>query len=343
MRIYQLLRFELIHGRHVGRLGLCYDDDVTAGEIRRSALWSKDVDESRSDIAAALACPANRSALLMLAGVPDDSTVQWAIREVGRAGAMDMASLVRNSSGGDVLLLLDCKGAQASPAGLREQMAQAVRNALSTLSKVTFADYPSWSKLVVLSGWRRGVPEPTEAKPLPALQRELEILQSVPEPQVWGYVPFVRGVRDDELFIAFGRWQEFDVEPWLSLGTELVPVPWDTWEPLAMEDWGKGAEVELDKHRGYVRVSLRLRASAHKASMKKDRHGSRVANRVRALRAACYSGHFNVGAGRFVGETIEGGIPRLHWDWAEGQIKDPEAARHTVVSALKKFGNSDDE
>jgi hypothetical protein len=337
MRIYQLLRFELVHGRHVGRLGQCYDDDILKRGVRRSAHWSKDAEESRSDIAAALAFPANRSALLMLAGVPDDSKIDWAIREVGSAGAMDMVSLVRNSSGGDVLLLLDCMGAQASPARLREQMAQAVRNALSTLSKATFGNYPSWTKLVVLSGWRQGVPEPTEANPLPALQRELAILDPVPEPQLWGYVPFV-GVRDDELFVAFGRWHEFEEEPWLSMPTELVPVPWESWDPVSIQGWGKGAAVELEQHRGHVRVSLRIKSSEHKASMKKDRHGSIIANRVRALRSSCYSGHFIVGAGRFVGETIEGGVPRLHWDWAAGQIKDPEAARDIVIKALDAVG-----
>jgi hypothetical protein len=340
MRIYQLLRFELAQGRHIGRLGLTYDDDIIADGVRRSAHWSKDADESRTDIAAALGYPANRKVLLMLAGVPDDSTVEWAIREVGSAGAMDMVAMVRNSSGGNVLLLLDCMGAQASPARLREQMAQAVRNALSTLSKATFGDFPSWTKLVVLSGWRQGVPVPTEANPLPALQRELAILEKVPEPQVWGYVPFVRSTRDDELFVAFGRWEEFEDEPWTSMSSELVAVPWTDWEPVSVEDWGKGATVELEQHRGHVRVSLRIKSSAHKASMKKDRHGSRVANRVRALRAACYSGHFNVGAGRFVGETIEGGIPRLHWDWTEGQISDAESARIVLVKALTKFGKA---
>ena len=336
MRIFQLQGFVLAQGRHVARLRVCPDVDGDWGEIRRSALWSR-AEEARSDIAAALALPANHRVLFALAGVPDDCEVEWTMRESGSAGAMDLVALVRRSSGGHHLLLVDCVGTRTSPARLREQMAQAVRTALATFAKVSLPDRQPWTKLVVLSGWRRGVPVPTEAKPLPALQREPAVLETVPEPQVWGHVAFVRADRPEELHVAFGLWREFDEPPWNGLPPEAVAVPWQNFEPLPIDGYGKGAQVEVEKHHDRVRVSLRVRASAHKASLKQDKHGSHVARRVRALRASCYAGHFTVGLGRFVGETIEDGIPRLHWDWIEGHSPGAEAARDEVVTSLKAF------
>jgi len=334
--IFQLQGFVLAQGRHVARLRVCPDIEVEGAELKRSALWSR-AEEGRSDIAAALALPANHRILFVLAGVPDDSEVEWTMREIGSAGAMDLVALVRRSSGGDTLLMLDCVGTRTSPARLREQMAQAVRTALSTLAKVSLTDRKPWSKLVVLSGWRRGVPVPTEAKPLPALQREPAVLDTVPDPQVWGHVAFVRADRPEELYVAFGLWREFEESPWTSLPREVVAVPWQHWEPVAIDGYGKGALVELEKHGGRVRVSLRVRSSAHKASLKQDKHGSLVGRRVRALRASCYAGHFHVGLGRFVGETIEDGIPRLHWDWVEGHSPGSEAARDEVIRSLTDF------
>jgi hypothetical protein len=336
VRIFQLQGFVLAQGRHVARLRYCPDMESPTSPIKRSALWSR-AEESRSDIAAALALPANHRILLALAGVPDDSEVEWTMREIGSAGAMDLVALVRRASGGHVLLLVDCVGTRTSPARLREQMAQAVRTSLSTLAKVTLADRQPWPKLVVLSGWRRGVPIPTEARPLPALQREPAVLETVPEPQLWGHVAFVRSSCPEELFVAVGLWNDFEEPPWTSLSPQAVAVPWQHWVPVPVDGLGKGALVELEKHRGRVRVSLRLKSSAHKASLKQDKHGSHVARRVRALRAACYSGHLHVGSGRFVGETIEDGIPRLHWDWAEGQSPSAEPARDAVVAALEAF------
>ncbi len=336
VRIFQLQGFVLAQGRHVARLRYCPDLELDAGQIKRSALWSR-AEETRSDIAAALALPANHRILLTLAGVPDDCEVEWTMREIGSAGAMDLVALVRRASGGHVLLLVDCVGTRTSPARLREQMAQAVRTALSTLAKVTLADRQPWTKLVVLSGWRRGVPIPTEAKPLPALQREPAVLETVPDPQLWGHVAFARVSCPEELFVAVGRWAEFEETPWITLSTEAAAVPWQHWTPVPIDGLGKGAFVELEQHRGRVRVSLRLKSSAHKASLKQDKHGSHVARRVRALRAACYSGHLQVGVGRFVGETIEDGIPRLHWDWVEGQAPSAELVRDAVVAALAAF------
>jgi len=338
VRIFRLTGFELTQGRHAARLRLT-DEPAPPQGVRRSALWSR-VDDGSSPLAAALALPSNRQLLLMLAGVPFDSKVEWIIREIGGAGGMDCVASLRRTSGGNTLLLVDCMGMRASPARLREQVAQSVRAALSTLASMTLVDRPSWTKLVVLSGWRHDVPVPTEAKPLPALQRAPAVLESVPEPQVWGYVPYLLG-EGSEIYLAFGLWSEFNCDPWTSMAEELVPLPWPCWEPVAIDDWGKGAVVEVEQHRGRVRVSLRLRASAHKASMKKDRHGSRVANRVRALRTACYSGHLAFGAGRFVGETIEDGVPRLHWDWAEDQAASPEAARDQALSSLRSFARGD--
>lgn len=335
MRIFQLQGFELTDGQLVARLRLT-DEEPPRGQVRRSALWSR-IEEGRNELGSALAMKANRQALLTIGGVPHDSKVQWAVREVGSSGAMDLVALIQRSSGGHALLMVDCMSMQASPARLREQVAQSVRIALSTLAKVSLADRPSWIKLVVLSGWRRGVPVPTEAKPLPALQREPAVLESVPEPAVWGYVPY-HLEQGEQIYVALGLWEEFDDEPWSAMSDDVVPLPWPSWAPKPVSGWGDGAVVEVEQHQQAVRVSLRLRSSAHKASMKKDRHGSPVANRVRALRAACYSGHMAFGAGRFVGETIEDGVPRLHWDWAAGQAPGPEAAQELVVQKLEGFG-----
>jgi hypothetical protein len=337
VRIFRLTGFELSEGQHAARLRLT-DEDVPDGNIQRSELWSR-VEEGRSELGAALALLSNKQLLFTLGGAPFDSKLQWVIREVGGAGAMDLVALIKRKSGGAALLMVDCMGTNASPAKLREHVAQSVRQSLSTLAKITLTDRPSWTRLVVLAGWRRSVPIPTEAKPLPALQRAPAILETVPEPLVWGYVPFVYAGRD-EIHIAVGSWAEFDEGPWGELREDdVVPLPWQRWGPVEITDWGKGAVVELEQHRDTVRVSLRLRSSAHKASLKKDRHGSRVANRVRALRTACYSGHMRFGAGRFVGETIEDGVPRLHWDWPDGQAPSAEAARDTVISTLRTFGD----
>jgi hypothetical protein len=250
---------------------------------------------------------------------------------------MGLVACMRRRSGGNVLLLVDCVGTHASPARLREQVAQAVRNSLSVMAGITMAEPASWTKLVVLSGWRRGVPVPTEAKPLPALQRAPAIMEGVPEPQVWGYLTFVPENRPDDIHLALGLWREFSEQPWSTLPDRVVPAPWQQWATVAVPAFGDGAEIELEQHRGRVHVSLRIKASAHRASMKAERHGDEVVRRVRGLRAACYSGHFQVGAGRFVGETIEDGVPRLHWDWARDQAASPEAARTALLDELNDF------
>ena len=336
VRIFQLTYFELTNGQHTGRLRLTDMDVPTADRIRRSALWSR-AEEDRNELGSVLAMRKNRDLLFTLAGLPYDSVLSWTIREVGSAGAMDLVSSIQRAGGGSGLLLVDCMGMQASPARLREQMAQSVRIGLSTLAKVSVAERPAFIKLAVVAGWRKDVPVPTEAKPLPALQRSTSVMESVPEPQVWGYVPFVVDEKLDEIFVALGRWDEFNEEPWPTISSEVVELPWENWEPTPIEGWGKGALIELQQYHERVRVSLRLRASQHKASMKEDRHGSQVARRVRQLRWACYSGHANFGASRFVGETIEDGVPRLHWDWAEGQASSPEGCRTEVTKALREL------
>ena len=103
-----------------------------------------------------------------------------------------------------------------------------------------------------------------------------------------------------------------------------------------MPSYGE-AFLELEERLQSVRVSLRLKASTHKAALKRGRHGSAAVLRLQALRAACYSGLLEVGAGRFVGETIDGGCPRLHWEWAEGQAPSAESARTRVLEALQQF------
>ncbi|HZO17291.1 MAG TPA: hypothetical protein VFB62_28635 [Polyangiaceae bacterium] len=335
MRIFQLQGFELADGRHVARLAMTYEDDPARGTLQRSSLWA--AEEGQTGLVASLALPSNNHVLLTLAGVPYDSKVEWTIREVGRDNAMDLVALVRRARGGNVLLLIACTESRATPARLREHAAQSVRTALSTLAKMSFSDAPAWTRLVLISQWRDSVPVPTEAKPLPALQRKPWLLESVPEPQVWGYLPYVRGTRHGDVHVAFGHWSEFDVEPWTSLSRDSVPVPQQEWVPVDITGYGEGAAVELEQYGGGVRVSLRLKSSQHRAAMKQDRHGSYVPRRLRALRSACYSGHVHVGAGRFVGETIEGGVPRLHWDWADGQAPSATAARDLVIKALTAF------
>ncbi len=92
-----------------------------------------------------------------------------------------------------------------------------------------------------------------------------------------------------------------------------------------------------------MRVSLRLRSSSHRASMKRRQHGNIHNMRVRNLRRACYAGQMDVGSGRFVGETIEDGIPRLHWDWAEGLSLNAEKARAAVIDMLHALAGVDAE
>lgn len=336
MRIYQLLGFRLAQGQHVARFRLCDHAENLAGPYRRSALWSR-TEDGPGAIAPALALPKNRRMLLQLAGVPDDSQVEWSIREVGRAGALDLVALVTRRTGGKVLILVESAGSRSTPARLREHVAQATRNALSALSSISLDAPPFLTKLVVLTGWRREVPVPTDARPLPALQREPSILESIPEPQVWGFVPFTRQSHEKDLFLALGRWEEFDEEPWTKMDDEIVPLPWSAWEPVTVDGYGEGAVLEVEEFGGRVRVSLRMKSSAHKAAMKRDRHGSRVAGRIRALRQACYGGHFRVGAARFVGETIAEEGPRMHWDWAEGTAPSAEVAREQVLDALTRF------
>ena len=338
---FQLQSFELAQGQHVARLRRLYEDDPRRGPMRRSGLWLGG-EESRAELVAALALPANRRVLLTLAAVPEDCKVLWTIREVGGANTMDLVARIRRPSGGDVLLMVSCLAALASPARLREQAAQTVRTALSTMAKVNLADRPAWTKLVLLSGWRKGVRVPNEATPLPALQREPAVLDPVPEVQFWGFLPFVCGSMDD-IFVTIAQWQDFHDPRYHELSREMVPVPWKRWDAEEIEGYGDGALMEVEEHGGRVQVSLRLKSSAHKSSLKEDRHGSRVLRRIRALRSACYSGHLSVGAGRFVGETIEDGIPRLHWNWAEGQAPSAEAARAAVVAVLARFGSSDDD
>lgn len=340
VHIFRVHGFELAQGRYLARLHPTYDDAILGAPLMRSELWSR-AEEGRTDLLSALALMANRRMLVALAGVPDDSRVEWTIREIGSAGSIGLASTIRRSSGGNVLLMVDCIATHASPARMREQVAQAVRNTLSVMSKISVAEAPSWTKLVVLSRWRAGVPVPTEAKPLPALQREPAILESVPEPQVWGYLTFVNANRSDEVYIALGLWSEFEEEPWSKLPARTAPEPWQRWAAVSVIGYGEGAMVELEEHMHRVHVSLRLRSSAHKASMKAERHGDLVVRRVRSLRAACYSGHMDLGAGRFVGETIEDGVPRLHWDWADGQASSAEAARDAVVQALARHAGLD--
>jgi hypothetical protein len=336
MRIYQLQGFQLAHGQHVARFRLCDHHENVVPPFFRSALWSRSHDGPVA-IAPALGLAANRRMLLQLAGVPDDSAVDWACRGVGRAGALDLAAAISRRGGGQALLLVESAGSRSTPAKLREQVAQATRNALSAMSSLSMARTPSWTKLVVMTGWRRGVPVPTEARPLPALQREPAILDTVPEPQVWGFVPFTRAARRDEIFLALGRWEEFDEEPWTEMTEEVVPLPWSEWAAVPVDGYGDGAGIELEQFGGRVRVSLLMKASAHKAAMKKDRHGSRVAGRIRALRTSCYSGHFKVGSSRFVGETIAEQGPRMHWDWADGTAPSAEAARDQLMQALIRF------
>ncbi|HHH29264.1 MAG TPA: hypothetical protein ENK57_13100 [Polyangiaceae bacterium] len=336
MRIYQLLGFQLAQGRHVARFRLCEHTESLAGPYLRSAFWAR-TDDGTSAIAPALAHPKNRRMLLQLGGVPDDSKVEWSVRDIGRAGALNLAALVTRRTGGQVLVLVDAAGSRSSPAQLREQVAQATRNALGAMGSLSLDAPPFSTKLVVIAGWRRDVPVPTEARPLPALQREPSILESVPEPQVWGFVPFTRSTRKEDLFLALGRWEEFDEGPWTTMGDEIVPLPWSEWEPVVVDGYGDGAVVELEQFGSRVRVSLRMKSSAHKAAMKKDRHGSHVAGRIRALRTACYGGHFPVGAARFVGETIAEEGPRMHWDWADGTAPSAEAAREQLIGALVRF------
>ena len=325
----------LAHGQHVARLSLNMDHDPIGEALHRSQLWAS-AEEGRSALMAALALPANRDVLLTLAAVPHDSRVEWTIREVGKENAIDLIAMVSHSGGGRMLLLIDCSTTPSSPARLREQMVQAVRSALSAAAKITLTEPPTWTKLILLSCWRHNVPIPGETKPLPALQRKPDVLENIPEPQVWGFVPFVHGDRHHEVSIALGRWDEFEGPPWTKLPREPVPVPWKRWEPVAIEAYGPGAFMELEQSGERVRVNLRLRSSSHRASMKGRQHGNIHNMRVRNLRRACYAGQADVGAGRFVGETIENGIPRLHWDWADRLTLNAEAARQAVVVMLHR-------
>ena len=334
VRFLKLQGFVLANGRHVARLSINVDDDPAGGILRRSQLWSA-ADEGRSDLVAALALPANRHVLLTLATVPHDSKVEWTIREVGRENAIDLLVMVQRSGGGGrILLMIDCSTTPSSPARLREQMVQAVRSSLSAAAKISLTDQPTWTKLILLSAWRNDVPIPDETKPLPALQRKPDVLESIPEPQVWGFVPFVHGERSHEVSIALGRWEEFQAAPWTSLPRQALPVPWQRQPSIPLQAYGPGAQVELDQSGRRVRVSLRLRSSSHRASMKRRQHGNIHNMRVRNLRRACYAGQVDVGSGRFVGETIEDGIPRLHWDWAEGLSLNAEKARSAVIETL---------
>jgi hypothetical protein len=335
VRHFALQGFELFNGRHVARLRATSADERPEGSPRRSALWTR-AEDARADLVGALALPHNKRVLFTLAGVPDDSTVEWAVRDVGAANNMDLVALVSRASGGRALLMVTCTPVQTTPAKLREQLAQSVRSALATLASVELTDRATWTQLVVLAGWRRGVPIPTEAKPLPALQRAADILEPVPEPKVWGVVTYAYESRPDAVYVSFGRWSDFEGAPWNALGNERVAVSWASWPPVPIPSFGE-ADVELEEHGGRVRVSLRLRSTAHKASMKLDRHANHLIRRIRALRSACYAGHAEVGSGRFVGETLEGGTPRLHWEWAEGHAPSPDAARDAVVAMLETF------
>lgn len=332
MRHFALQGFELYNGRHVARLRACGDDERPVGTPKRSTLWSR-ADDGRTGLVGALALPRNKRVLFALAGVPDDSKVELTVRDVGGASNMDLVALIGRASGGRVLLMVACSPAETSPAKLREQMAQSVRSALATLASFELAERATWMRLVVLAGWRRGVPIPTDAKPLPALQRAGDILEPVPEPQLWGVVPYVYPSRPNDVFVSFGRWADFEGD-WHGIERERVAVSWTSWPPLPAPGFGE-AEVELEEHGGRVRVSLRLKSSAHKASMKLDRHVNTVVRRIRSLRNACYSGHADVGSGRFVGETIEDGIPRLHWEWVEGHAPSPDVAREAVVALIR--------
>jgi len=321
----------------VARLRLCHELEIPSKSLRRSGLWAP-ADDGEAGLQTALACHDNRRLLCTLAGLPDDSRGEWTMREVGGAGSVDVVALLTGSSGGSVLLLVDCRAAShASPAHLREQMATATRMTLATLASISLRERPSWTKLILLNGWRKGVPEPKPPVPLPGLQREPAILESVPEPQLWGYLPFVSTHRESEIFVALGRCEELDEEPWRSLDSaRSVAGPRLTWAPMSLPSFGD-AFLELEERVRCVRVSLRLKANTHKAALKKGRHGSTVVSRLQALRAACYSGLLDVGAGRFVGETIDDGCPRLHWEWAEGQAPSAESARTKVAEALLQF------
>ena len=333
VRYFRVQEFVLAQGRHAARLRLNLEDDPVGRVVQRSQLWNSH-DPGRSDMVAALALPANSNFLLTLAAVPHDSKVEWTIREVGRENAIDLLAMISSSGGGRMLMLIDCSTTQSSPAKLREQTVQAVRSALSASAKVSLTDPPARVKLIVLSCWRKGVPIPDESKPLPALQRRPSVLESIPEPQIWGFVPYVRGERNHEVSIALGRWDEFDASPWDELPADAAPVPWQRWETVKVPLFGPGAEAELEQSSKRIRVSLRLRSSSHRASMKRRQHGNVFNMRVRSLRRACYAGQVDVASGRFVGETIEDGIPRLHWDWSEGLNINAEAAREAVLKRL---------
>lgn len=328
--------FELFNGRHVARLRTCAPEEIPVGTPVRSALWSRP-DRGRSDLVGALALPHNRRVLFALAGVPEDSTIDWTVRDLGSANNMDLVALVSRARGGRTLLMVTCTPNQTTPAKLREQMAQAVRSALATLASVDLNHTATWLQLVVLAGWRRAVPIPTEAKPLPALQRAPDHLEAVPEPVVWGVVPYVYANQPNTVYVTFGRWTEFEGPPWVALGDEQIAVAWTSFPPIPMAVFGEAA-VEVEEHGGRVRASLRLRSTDHKASMKLDRHANLVIRRIRALRSACYAGHAEVGPGRFVGETIEGGTPRLHWEWQEGHAPRPDVAREALIEMLETYG-----
>ncbi|MEZ4437486.1 MAG: hypothetical protein R3B72_00225 [Polyangiaceae bacterium] len=336
MQIYQLERFSLAQGLHVPRFRLCHPNEKISGPFVRVALWAN-ADDGPGSMAPALALPENRRLLLQLASVSDDSTVEWCVRSVGRAGALDLAGLISIRVGGRRLLMVAATGGRASPARLREQVAQAVRNSLSAMASIDVPGPPPWTKLVVLTGWRYGVPVPTSARPLPRFQKEVSIMVDVPEPQVWGFVPFARESRSDEVFLAVGRWEEFEEGPFAKLGYKERALPWSNWEPVAIEGYGEGATVDLEELGSTVRVSLRTKSSAHKAALKAERHGSGVARRIRQLRVACYNDRFSPGSARFAGETVDSEGPRLHWDWPRERAPSPERARELVIEALAAF------
>lgn len=264
---------------------------------RRSDRWCRGLEGSNEgDLQRALAHKGNWEALALIAGA---KRITWACRELGDNDVVAYAG----SDGRPELLLFDVKNAGPAKGGRGEESigrlgAQAHRNAFESLPSLR-ASFPGRARLLALHGFG-DVDEPEQQRRLSSSSDDDEA-SKVPPIEWIGVIPIER---QDVEYAIVGRWKEMQgaIPKPMAKGKDLR----ETTAVPVRRSIGDGLHLKAVCLRRGVSVSLRIDADEHRELLQG------VQKRPWQARERA---HTEVPPGwRFVGESIEKGCARLHWE-----------------------------
>jgi hypothetical protein len=208
------------------------------------------------DLQRALACPGNEHVLVTLAGASAGSHLEWAAREVGDAGGVDLTALIAEPNGGKVLLLVDVKNGRATTrSDMLTRLTQGCRLVRNTLDAVVVRGGASRIAWVLLGG------KPSASVAHVDLVRAGVLTDSGPEkgclPQWWSLSTFVAGDSDRREYVLVAPKESL----WFKLGSPRIPERVTEYNFHA--DRPDGLSLQSTSHPGTALLRIRLKKLAH--------------------------------------------------------------------------------